>query len=116
MYRQFRFAAILGMLLSFGLVASAEIRVLTDDAMKAATKKTPPDYPPIAKQLKIAGHVQVDVTIDAEGNVETVRVVSGNAMLTQSVITAVKKWKFTPFTQDGAATKALAALDFDFKM
>jgi TonB family protein len=116
MYRQFRYAAILVMLLSFGLVASAEIRVPTDDAMKAATKKTPPDYPPIAKQLKIAGHVQVDVTIDAEGNVETVKVVSGNSMLTQSVITAVKKWKFTPFTQDGNATKAIAALDFDFKM
>jgi TonB family protein len=116
MYRQFRYAAILVMLLGFGLTASAEIRVATDDAMKAATKKTQPDYPPIAKQLKIAGHVQVDITIDAEGNVENVKVVSGNAMLTQSVIVAVKKWKFTPFTQDGAATKATAALEFDFKM
>jgi len=104
------------MLLSFGMLASAEIRVSTDDAMKAATKKTAPDYPPIAKQLKIAGHVQVDVTIDPDGNVETVKVISGNAMLTQSVIAAVKKWKFTPFTQDGAATKAITALEFDFKM
>jgi TonB family protein len=116
MYRQFRYAAILVMLLSFGLIASAEIRVATDDAMKAATKKTAPDYPPVAKQLKIGGHVQVDVTIDADGNVENVKVLSGNAMLTQSVITAVKKWKFAPFTQDGAATKAVAALEFDFKL
>jgi protein TonB len=116
MYRQFRYAAILVLLLSFGLVASAEIHVATDDAMKAATTKTPPDYPPIAKQLKIVGKVHVDVTIDADGNVANVTVVSGNAMLTQSVITAVKKWKFTPFTQDGAATKAVASLEFDFKM
>jgi hypothetical protein len=35
-----------------------EIRVATDDAMKAATKKTVSDYPPIAMQLKIAGKVQ----------------------------------------------------------
>ena len=116
MYRHFRSTAILIMLVSFGLTASAEIRVATDDAMKAATKKTPPEYPPIAKQVKVGGKVQVDVTIDAEGNVETVKIVSGNAMLTQSVITAVKKWKFTPFTQDGAPTKAVASLEFDFKM
>src|SRR5580692_10136340 len=113
MYRQFRYAAILIMLMSFGQLASAEIHVATDDAMKAATKKTPPDYPPIAKQLKVGGKVQVDVTIDAEGNVETVKIVSGNAMLTQSVIAAVKKWKFTPFLQDGAPTKAVASLEFD---
>jgi TonB family protein len=116
MFRQVRYAAILVLLLGFGSVASAELRVATDDAMKAATKKTPPDYPPIAKQLKIGGKVEVDVTIDADGNVETVKILSGNAMLTQSVVTAVKKWKFTPFTQEGAATKAVAALQFDFKM
>jgi len=116
MYRQFRYAAILIMLMGFGLTASAEIRVATDDAMKAATKKTAPEYPPIAKQVKVGGKVQVDVTIDTEGNVETVKIVSGNAMLTPAVITAVKKWKFTPFTQDGAPTKAVASLEFDFRM
>jgi TonB family protein len=58
----------------------------------------------------------VDATIDAAGNVESVKIISGNAMLTPSVVTAVKKWKFTPFQQDGAPTKAVAALNFDFKM
>ena len=116
MFRQVRYAVILVLLLGFESLASAELRVATDEAMKAATKKTPPDYPPIAKQLKIGGKVEVDVTIDADGNVENVKILSGNAMLTQSVVTAVKKWKFTPFTQEGAATKAVAALQFDFKM
>jgi TonB family protein len=116
MYRQFRFVAILGMLLSFSLLASAEMRIGTDDAMKAATTKTQPDYPPIAKQLKIGGKVEVDVTIGPDGSVENVKILSGNAMLTSAVVSAVKKWKFTPFTQDGAATKAMAMLQFDFKM
>src|SRR5258708_14675839 len=116
MIRQFRCVAIPAMLVSLGILANVEIRVGNDDAMKAAIKKTAPDYPPIAKQLRIVGHVHVDVTIDAEGNVESVTVVTGNAMLTPSVVAAVKKWKFTPFTQEGAATKAVAALDFDFKM
>jgi TonB family protein len=116
MFRQFRYVAILVMLLEFGSLAAAEIRVPTDDAMKAATRKMPPDYPPIAKQLKVAGKVEVDITIDADGNVENVKIISGNAMLTQSVVAAVKRWKFTPFTQEGTPTKAVAALQFDFKM
>jgi TonB family protein len=116
MFRQLRYATVLVMLLSFAMLASAETRIATDDAMKAATKKTPPDYPPIARQLKIVGTVSVDVSIDADGNVESVRIVSGNAMLTKSVVDAVKKWKFTPFQQDGAPIKAVAALEFSFKM
>jgi TonB family protein len=107
---------ILIMLLSFGMLASAEMRIGTDDAMKAATKKVPPDYPSIAKQLRVAGTVEVDVTIDAKGDVESVKVVSGNALLTPAVLTAVKKWKFTPFQQEGVPTKAFAMLEFSFKM
>jgi protein TonB len=98
------------------MLATAEVRVGTDDAMKAATKKPAPEYPPITKQLRLVGRVEVDVTIDADGNVESVKIISGNAMLTPSVVTAVKKWKFTPFKQGDAPTKAVAALDFNFKM
>lgn len=116
MHKLLSSAAALAILLAVAPRASAELRVATDDAMKAATKKAPPEYPPIAKQLKISGKVEVDVTIDADGNVENVKIVSGNAMLTPSVVTAVKKWKFTPFTQDGAPAKAVAQLQFDFKM
>ena len=111
-----RFTATLIMLLGFGMLASAEIRVATNEAMSAATKKSAPEYPPLAKQLKLAGKVQVEVTIDADGNVENVKILSGNSMLTPSVVTAVKKWKFTPFKQGDAPTKAVAALDFDFKI
>jgi TonB family protein len=116
MYRPFRYAVILASLLTFGSLMNAEVRVTTPDALKAAVKKAPPEYPPMARQLKIGGRVEVDVVIDADGNVESVKVLSGNAMLTPGVVSAVKKWKFTPFTQEGAPSKAVAALDFDFKM
>jgi TonB family protein len=116
MYRSFRYAVILVALLSFASVMTAEIRVTTPDALKAALKKTAPEYPSMAKQLRIVGHVEVDVVIDADGNVEAVKVLTGNAMLTPGVISAVKKWKFTPFTLEGAPSKAVASLNFDFKM
>jgi TonB family protein len=99
----------------FGATMNAEIRVPSDDAMKAAIQKAQPEYPPMAKQMHIQGKVEVDVTIESDGTVTDVKVISGNALLTPSVVGAVKKWKFTPFTSNGEPTKAIASLGFDFK-
>ena len=99
----------------FGATMNAEIRVPSDDAMKAAIQKAQPEYPAMAKQMHIQGKVEVDVTIESDGSVTEVKVLSGNALLTPAVIGAVKKWKFTPFTANGEPTKAVASLGFDFK-
>jgi protein TonB len=99
----------------FGAAMNAEIRVPSDDAMKAAIQKSQPEYPPMARQMHIAGKVEVDVTIESDGSVTDVKVISGNALLTPAVVGAVKKWKFTPFTSNGEPTRAVASLGFDFK-
>ena len=108
-------------MLSLGLCAGCvamqgQVRVASDDALKAATKRTAPDYPAMAKQMHIGGKVAVEVTIDTEGNVESARIVSGNALLTPNVLTAVKKWSFAPFIGPGGeASKAIAVIEIDFK-
>jgi TonB family protein len=116
MFKHARTVAAVATLFAFSSILSAEIRVSTDDAMKAAVKKTAPEYPAMAKQMHVAGKVEVQVTIDPEGNVEDVKIVSGNSLLTSGVVSAVKKWKFTPFSADGSPTKAVASLEFEFKM
>ncbi len=83
--------------------------------MKAATSKPAPVYSAMAKQMKIAGHVEVEAVVGTDGNVESVKAVTGNPLLTQSAIQAVQKWKFTPFTANGETTKAVVTLAFDFK-
>ncbi len=116
MIRSFRYAVISVLVLAFAGLSSAELRVRTPDALRAAVTKEVPDYPTLARQSKIVGRVEVEFTITAQGNVENVKVVSGNAMLSPSAVAAVKKWKFKPFTQDGAPAPAIATLDFDFKL
>jgi periplasmic protein TonB len=101
--------------LAAGVVANADVRVSSADGMKAATNKPSPAYSPIARQMKIAGHVEVEAVVGTDGNVEAVKAVTGNPILTQSAIQAVQKWKFTPFTANGEATKAVVTLAFDFK-
>jgi protein TonB len=95
--------------------ALAELRVPMAEALKAAVNKPIPEYSPVARQMKVAGQVEVEAVIAADGSVEAVKVISGNPLLTASAVNAVKKWKFTPFTSDGQPTKAVTTLTFDFK-
>lgn len=106
-------SSLLALALATGL--GADIHVGMQDAMKAATSKPAPEYTAVARQMKVAGRVELEVTIDTDGTVENVKAVTGNPLLTGSAVTAVKRWKFTPFTSNGQATKAVANLTFDFK-
>jgi protein TonB len=107
---------VLPAMLLFGVaVASADIRVTATDALKAAVNKPQPAYNPVAKQMKVAGKVEVEAVIDTSGSVESVKALNGNPLLTQSAVSAVQKWKFTPFTAEGQPTKAVVTLSFDFR-
>jgi protein TonB len=95
--------------------AIAELRVPELQAKHAAIEKPAPDLSVAARQLKISGHVELTVKIDEAGAVSDVKIESGNAVLTAGCVTAVKKWKFKPFTQDGKPVAAITTLTFDFK-
>src|SRR5262245_22089742 len=92
----------------------AEMRLTHSEAMQKAVDAPLPQYNPVAKQLKVTGPVSVEATISEKGSVEEVKVVSGNAMLTGNVVSTVKKWKFKPMEAQGAPTKAVATLNFNF--
>lgn len=86
------------------------------EALAAVASKTSPEYPAVARQLKLEGTVEIEAVISEQGTVEEVRVVSGNPVLTKSAAEAVKKWKFTPVTSGGKPVKAVAPLGISFKL
>lgn len=90
-------------------------KVSRSEAMGAAVSKVQPEYPAIAKQLKVQGAVELEAVVAEDGTVEKVNIVSGNAVLTRPAADALKKWRFRPFTSDGKPVKALAPIGFDFK-
>jgi TonB family protein len=96
-------------------VAAADLRVSAADAMKAAVSKPQPVYSSMAKQMKITGRVEVEAEVDETGKVRSAKALNGNPMLTQAAVSAVEKWKFTPFTADGKPEKAVCTLVFDFR-
>jgi protein TonB len=110
-----------GLLLSAGVIplASGEEepthRVSEEEATKAVKSKVTPEYPAMARQMKLVGTVMVDVFIDTGGKVEKVQVVRGNPLLTSAAATALKRWTFLPFTSEGKAVRTVAGFTFSFK-
>ena len=107
---------LLGLAAGALLAADPALKVSEADARKAATTKPPPEYPRAAAQLRIAGRVELEAIVAEDGSVEDVRPVRGNPLLTQAGVTALKKWRFTPFQEDGKAARALISISFEFKL
>jgi protein TonB len=107
--------AIIVFLITTGsLHAQTVKKVSNQEAMNAAITKVQPAYPAVARQLNIEGVVQLEATINEEGVVDRVNIVSGNPVLTKPSVEALKKWKFKPFTENGKAVQATATFHFTF--
>ena len=108
---------ILPLMAVFALCAQDAIKKVTlAEANAAVASKVPPEYPPLGKQLKIEGKVELEAVVAENGAVEKVTIVSGNPVLTKPAVEAVKHWKFVPFEDGGKPCKALAPLSINFKL
>jgi TonB family protein len=58
------------------------------------SKLTPPVFPPLARQARIAGEVRLSVSIHPDGSIESITAVSGNAMLVQAALDSAKQSQF----------------------
>jgi periplasmic protein TonB len=97
-----------------GVAAEGPRKVTQADAMAAVVTKVQPEYPELARQLKITGTVELEVVIAESGAVDAVTPVSGNPVLTKPAAESLKKWKFKPFMQDGSPVKAQVVMKIGF--
>jgi TonB family protein len=79
--------------------ASAPKRVRVSEGVEEALslKKVPPDYPQEARDQRIQGSVVLKVTVDKQGNVATVELISGHPTLAPAAMNAVKQWKYKAY-------------------
>lgn len=115
-----RSRAISAVLALFGVLLFAEDappkKVSKAEGLNNATSKVQPDYPAMARQLKIEGLVELEAVVTEGGVVEKVNIVSGNPVLTRPAVDAVKRWKFAPFTAEGKPVKAVVPVSVNFKL
>ncbi len=78
--------------------------------------KVQPQYPSDAKEQHIQGEVLLSVTIDKEGNVANIQVVSGPESLVPASIEAVKQWKYRPYLLEGTPVEVETQVTVNFTL
>jgi protein TonB len=75
----------------------------------------PPAYPPMARTQRLQGEVVLDVSIDADGKVTKVNVVSGHAVFQQAAVDAVMRWRYEPARLNGQPVPTQAQVRVFFR-
>jgi protein TonB len=60
-----------------------------------------PIYPPLAVQTRREGRVELRAIIATDGSIQSLEVLSGDALFIQSALTAVRQWRYSPTTLHG---------------
>jgi protein TonB len=56
-----------------------------------------PIYPPLARQARIQGPVELQAIISKTGTIENLVVVRGHPMLATAAVEAVRQWRYRPY-------------------
>jgi protein TonB len=90
-----------------------------DADYKAAYLQNPkPAYPPLAFKMRVEGKVVVlaEVLVDGRAGQVSLAQSSGNELLDQSALSAVKQWKFTPARKDGVIVTQAVRIPITFNL
>src|SRR5208282_1917846 len=80
--------------LSFGGLAQNVPQLDSADTKVFIAKLSAPGYPPLARQARITGTAKLDVTVRANGSVESVAPVSGHPILIKSALDSAQRTQF----------------------
>lgn len=93
--------------------ASERVQVSADTA-QVLTHRVRPEYPLLARQMKVQGSVVLDAMIGKDGGIQNLHVVQGPTILADAAREAVRQWRFKPYLQDGQAVETQAHITVNF--
>ncbi len=71
-------------------------------------------YPRATREQHLQGDVLLQAHIAKDGHVVSVRRVKGNPVLASAAISAVRQWRYEPFTLHGIPVEAEATIRLNF--
>jgi periplasmic protein TonB len=93
--------------------AAAQV-TLSPDVAQHVAHSVAPNYPLLAKQMKVQGAVVLQALIDKGGKIQNLRVLSGPTILAAAAEEAVKQWRFKPYYQGGQPVETEARVSVNF--
>lgn len=79
-------------------------------------KRVIPMYPPLARQARVSGTVQLVGVIAKDGTIQQLQVASGHPLLVRAALDAVRQWIYRPTLLNGQAVEVIAPVDVIFKL
>jgi TonB family protein len=99
---------------STGVVAAAGRVRISPNAVGIVSRSVEPDYPLLAKQMKVEGAVVLNAMIGRDGNIQRLQVLSGPTILSAAAREAVQQWRFRPYLQSGQAVETESRITVNF--
>ncbi|MGA8273767.1 MAG: TonB family protein [Candidatus Sulfotelmatobacter sp.] len=87
---------------------------MSADTSAILTSPVKPNYPMLARQMKVQGSVILKALIGRDGIIQNLRVVSGPHILASAAEDAVRQWHFKPHLQGSEAVETEAKITVNF--
>jgi protein TonB len=93
---------------------AAERVQMSTDASEIVARPVRPNYPLLARQMKVQGSVILQALIGRDGIIQNLRVVSGPHILASAAQDAVRQWHFKPHFEGSEAVETQAKITVNF--
>ena len=93
---------------------AAEQVEMSSDASEIVTSPARPNYPLLARQMKVQGSVILQALIGRDGIIQNLRLVSGPHILASAAEDAVRQWHFKPHFEGSEAVETQAKITVNF--
>jgi protein TonB len=75
-----------------------------------------PQYPPLARQMRVSGTVELAGIIATDGHIRELKVRSGSPLLSAAALEAVRQWIYEPTLLDGEPVELIATISVIFRL
>jgi len=93
---------------------AAERAHISRDTAPLVTESIQPEYPLLARQMKVQGAVILQALIGRDGLIQDLRVLSGPPILANAAREAVRQWHFKPHVEGTQAVETWANITVNF--
>jgi protein TonB len=87
---------------------------ITQLRMATPILKVEPVYPPLAKQARVPGVVELLGVLGTDGRIHELKVLRGHPLLINAALDAVRQWIFEPTLLNGQAVEVAAPITVNF--
>jgi len=97
-----------------GVVSAADRVQLSPQTAQSVRVSVPPNYPLLARQMRVQGAVNLQALISRDGTIQELQILSGPSILAAAAREAVRQWRFKPYLQNGEPIETQARITVNF--